>query len=162
MTEPHDPNRTVDVPSASADSLDAGLAASFGRPAVAAQLEPPGRHDACFLPRSSYITGNSQSHEMAWGAEGQLQEEGVRCGTSFYVYCLPYPNYWGTLTPQISPDLPQLPQLTSGTSGLICYRRPPTSGWSLRCCALAARTPTRYATRRCHNDVVSPQAQSPR
>ena len=32
MNEPHDPNRTVDVPSAPADSLDAGLAAGFGPP----------------------------------------------------------------------------------------------------------------------------------
>jgi tetratricopeptide (TPR) repeat protein len=32
MNEPHDPNRTVDVPSAESDSLDAGLAAAFGRP----------------------------------------------------------------------------------------------------------------------------------
>jgi serine/threonine-protein kinase len=32
MNEPHDPNRTVDVPSSTpADSLDAGLAAGFGR-----------------------------------------------------------------------------------------------------------------------------------
>ena len=37
MNEPHDPNRTIDVPSAPADSLDAGLAAGFGRrPAVRA------------------------------------------------------------------------------------------------------------------------------
>ncbi len=41
-------------------------------PAVAARLDPPGRHDACFLPRSSHITGNIQIHEMAWGAEGAL------------------------------------------------------------------------------------------
>jgi tetratricopeptide (TPR) repeat protein len=33
MNEPQDPNRTVDVPSGPADSLDAGLAAGFGRPA---------------------------------------------------------------------------------------------------------------------------------
>jgi hypothetical protein len=33
MNEPHDPNRTVAVPSAPPDSLDAGLAAGFGRPA---------------------------------------------------------------------------------------------------------------------------------
>jgi serine/threonine-protein kinase len=32
MNEPHDPNRTVAVPSTPADSLDAGLAAGFGRP----------------------------------------------------------------------------------------------------------------------------------
>jgi len=33
MNEAHDPNRTVDVPSTPADSLDAGLAAGFGRAA---------------------------------------------------------------------------------------------------------------------------------
>src|SRR4051812_22351455 len=32
MNEPHDPNRTIDVPSAPADSLAAGLAAGFGPP----------------------------------------------------------------------------------------------------------------------------------
>jgi uncharacterized protein (TIGR03032 family) len=41
-------------------------------PAVAAKLDPPARHDACFLPRSSHVTGNIQIHEMAWGARGEL------------------------------------------------------------------------------------------
>jgi hypothetical protein len=41
-------------------------------PAVTAKLEPPDRHDACFLPRSSHVTGNIQIHEMAWGARGEL------------------------------------------------------------------------------------------
>jgi uncharacterized protein (TIGR03032 family) len=41
-------------------------------PAVAAKLEPPGRHDACYLPRSSHVTGNIQGHEMAWDADGAL------------------------------------------------------------------------------------------
>jgi uncharacterized protein (TIGR03032 family) len=41
-------------------------------PAVAAKLEPPGRHDACFLPRSCHVTGNIQIHEMAWGLGGEL------------------------------------------------------------------------------------------
>jgi uncharacterized protein (TIGR03032 family) len=41
-------------------------------PAVTAKLEPPGRHDACFLPRASHVTGNIQGHEMAWGKEGEL------------------------------------------------------------------------------------------
>ena len=36
-------------------------------PAVAARLEPAGRHDACFLPRASHVTGNIQGHELAWG-----------------------------------------------------------------------------------------------
>jgi uncharacterized protein (TIGR03032 family) len=41
-------------------------------PAVTAKLEPPGRHDACFLPRSCHVTGNIQIHEMAWGAGNEL------------------------------------------------------------------------------------------
>jgi uncharacterized protein (TIGR03032 family) len=38
-------------------------------PAVTAKLEPPGAHDACFLPRSCHVTGNVQVHEMAWGGD---------------------------------------------------------------------------------------------
>jgi len=41
-------------------------------PAVTAKLDPPGRHDACFLPRSSHVTGNIQIHEMAWGQGNAL------------------------------------------------------------------------------------------
>lgn len=41
-------------------------------PAVTAKLEPPGRHDACFLPRSCHVTGNIQIHEMAWGSGEEL------------------------------------------------------------------------------------------
>lgn len=33
MNEPHDPNQTADFSSVQGDSLDAGLAAGFGRPA---------------------------------------------------------------------------------------------------------------------------------
>jgi uncharacterized protein (TIGR03032 family) len=36
-------------------------------PAVATRLDPPGKHDACFLPRRSHTTGDVQIHEMAWG-----------------------------------------------------------------------------------------------
>jgi uncharacterized protein (TIGR03032 family) len=41
-------------------------------PAVTAKLDPPGRHDACFLPRSCHVTGNIQIHEMAWGSGKEL------------------------------------------------------------------------------------------
>ncbi len=41
-------------------------------PDVAARLEPKGTHDACFLPRTSHVTGNVQIHEMAYGAGGLL------------------------------------------------------------------------------------------
>src|SRR5215468_2094293 len=35
-------------------------------PAVAAKLEPQGKHDACYLPRAAHITGDIQIHEMAY------------------------------------------------------------------------------------------------
>ena len=38
-------------------------------PAVIPKLEPIGRHDACYLPRSSHVTGDVQIHEMAWGGD---------------------------------------------------------------------------------------------
>ena len=41
-------------------------------PVVAARLESPGQHDACFLPRASHVTGNIEGHELAWGADGEL------------------------------------------------------------------------------------------
>jgi uncharacterized protein (TIGR03032 family) len=41
-------------------------------PAVAAKIEPPGRHDACYLPRSGHVTGDIQVHELAWGAGDEL------------------------------------------------------------------------------------------
>jgi uncharacterized protein (TIGR03032 family) len=41
-------------------------------PDVAARIEPNGRHDACYLPRSSHVTGNVEIHEMAYGRGGEL------------------------------------------------------------------------------------------
>lgn len=38
-------------------------------PQVAARLEPKGTHDACFLPRTSHVTGNIDCHEIAWAGE---------------------------------------------------------------------------------------------
>ena len=35
-------------------------------PAVAPKLEPVGKHDACFLPRSLHVTGDIQIHEMVY------------------------------------------------------------------------------------------------
>jgi hypothetical protein len=46
-------------------------------PAVAAKLDSPGRHDACYLPRSSHFTGNIQIHEMAW-AQGKDEGKGMK------------------------------------------------------------------------------------
>ena len=38
-------------------------------PAVAANLEPLGKHDGCFLPRCCHVTGNIHVQEMAWVGE---------------------------------------------------------------------------------------------
>src|SRR5262249_19664023 len=35
-------------------------------PDIAPQIEPAGLHDACFLPRSSHVTGDIGIHEIAW------------------------------------------------------------------------------------------------
>jgi uncharacterized protein (TIGR03032 family) len=43
-------------------------------PAVAAKLEPPGKHDACFLPRSAHVTGDVQIHEMAYVRAGSREQ----------------------------------------------------------------------------------------
>ncbi len=40
-------------------------------PAVAAKLEPAGRHDACFLPRAAHVTGDIRVHEIAWATSPQ-------------------------------------------------------------------------------------------
>jgi uncharacterized protein (TIGR03032 family) len=38
-------------------------------PDVARKLEPPGRYDACFLPRRIHLTGDIDIHEMAWAGD---------------------------------------------------------------------------------------------
>jgi uncharacterized protein (TIGR03032 family) len=41
-------------------------------PAVAAKIEPAGKHDACFLPRSAHVTGDVQIHEMAYVSRSRV------------------------------------------------------------------------------------------
>jgi uncharacterized protein (TIGR03032 family) len=50
-------------------------------PAVAAKLDPPGKHDACYLPRSAHVTGDIQIHEMAYCS--RVRRGGLR--TQLYV-----------------------------------------------------------------------------
>lgn len=38
-------------------------------PDIAPQLEPKGTHDACFLPRSSHVTGDMGVHEIVWAGD---------------------------------------------------------------------------------------------
>ena len=37
-------------------------------PDIAPQVDPPGRHDACYLPRSCHVTGDIAGHELVWAA----------------------------------------------------------------------------------------------
>lgn len=38
-------------------------------PDIAPRVEPVGRHDACFVPRSCHVTGDIGVHEMAWAGD---------------------------------------------------------------------------------------------
>ncbi len=40
-----------------------------GAPELAGRVEPAGRHDACYLTRASYFTGEIQAHELAWSGD---------------------------------------------------------------------------------------------
>jgi uncharacterized protein (TIGR03032 family) len=57
-------------------------------PDIAPQLEPPGRHDSCFLPRSCHVTGDIRVHEIAWGGERLWL-----VNTRFSCLCTVHPDY---------------------------------------------------------------------
>ena len=40
------------------------------QPEIGSRLEPSGRHDACFLPRASHVTGKINIHEIAFADDG--------------------------------------------------------------------------------------------
>jgi tetratricopeptide (TPR) repeat protein len=82
MNEAHDPNRTVDVPSTPADSLDAGLAAGFGPPRSSlGDMRPPllkeaeGDSAQVIKPKSDAMPPPAQT-----GDRYQLQGEIARGG----------------------------------------------------------------------------------
>jgi len=58
---------------ATPDRLALGTAAAIWElhniPSAAAQVEPKGKHDACYVPRTIHVTGDIDSHEMAWAGE---------------------------------------------------------------------------------------------
>ena len=58
------------------------------QPEVARQLEPAGRHDACFLPRHAIVTGQIGIHEIAW-----VGDELWIVNTRFSCLCTPDPRY---------------------------------------------------------------------
>ena len=60
-------------------------------PDIAPRVEPAGLHDACFLPRSSHVTGDIGVHEMAWG--GAQHDELWIVNTRFSCLCTLNPDY---------------------------------------------------------------------
>jgi len=49
-------------------------------PALAAKLDPPGKYDACYLPRRLHVTGDIDIHEMAYDKDGELWVVNTRFG----------------------------------------------------------------------------------
>jgi uncharacterized protein (TIGR03032 family) len=72
-------------------------------PDIAPQIEPVGQHDACFLPRSSHVTGDIGIHEVAWvgghaqGPKSNIQSQEERelwiVSTRFSCLCTLSPDY---------------------------------------------------------------------
>jgi uncharacterized protein (TIGR03032 family) len=57
-------------------------------PDIDPRVEPAGRHDACFLPRSCQVTGDIGVHELAWAGE-----ELWAVNTRFSCLCTLHPDY---------------------------------------------------------------------
>ena len=57
-------------------------------PDIAPRIEPTGLHDACYLPRSSHVTGDIGVHELAW-CENELWVVNTR----FSCLCTLDPDY---------------------------------------------------------------------
>ncbi len=57
-------------------------------PDIAPRIDPPGQHDACYLPRSSHVTGDIAVHEMAWAGD-----ELWMVNTRFSCLCTLDPDY---------------------------------------------------------------------
>src|SRR5262249_19853028 len=71
-------------------------------PDIAPQVEPKGRHDACFLPRCCHVTGDIGIHELAWASSplspwgsgvGGEGEELWALNTRFSCLCTLHPDY---------------------------------------------------------------------
>jgi uncharacterized protein (TIGR03032 family) len=57
--------------------------------AVAQKLEPPGKYDACYIPRRIHVTGDIDIHELAWDGNNELWVVNTR----FCCLCTLDPNH---------------------------------------------------------------------
>jgi uncharacterized protein (TIGR03032 family) len=60
-------------------------------PDIAPQIDPPGVHDACYLPRACHVTGDIGVHEVAWA--GASADELWLVNTRFSCLCTLHPDY---------------------------------------------------------------------
>lgn len=57
-------------------------------PELGPKVDPPGKHDACYLTRTAYFTGEIHGHEMAW-----VGDELWICNTLFSCICTLHEEY---------------------------------------------------------------------
>lgn len=62
-------------------------------PDVAAKMQPAGSVDACFLPRTSHVTGGIDVHEMAWMKGDDGNAELLLVNTRFSCLCTLHPEF---------------------------------------------------------------------
>jgi uncharacterized protein (TIGR03032 family) len=63
-------------------------------PDIAAKLQPPGQHDACFLARTAHFTDDIHAHEAAWvEGTGTAGSEFWIVNTLFSCLCALHPHY---------------------------------------------------------------------
>jgi uncharacterized protein (TIGR03032 family) len=69
-------------------------------------LRPAGRHDACYLPRLAFVTGNIQIHEMAWaGSECWIVNTRFSCLCTLNGRHSFLPHWWPSfITELVSED----------------------------------------------------------
>lgn len=60
---------------------------------VASSIEPPGRHDAAFLARTSFTTGEIRCHELAWGEDDRGAPELWMVNTLFSCLATASPKF---------------------------------------------------------------------
>ena len=56
-------------------------------PDIAPRVEPAGLHDACYLPRSSHVTGDIGVHEMAWAGDVAADLQSIK--TPSFLFAAP-------------------------------------------------------------------------
>ena len=92
-------------------------------PAVAGKIEPEGKHDACYMPRRSHITGDIDIHEMEWG--GSDNSDLWFVNTRFSCLCTLNRNY--SFVPRWRPNFVTAltPEDRCHLNGLAMVKRQP-------------------------------------